>query len=373
MSFGVMVNILLGFWAMVFGISIGWGLRRQGITAHNLFSRRRLISFLLLAGSVCVAVVILHLPQLPFLPLAWRASGMLMAWMVLRSLLFWIGGLAIAMGWQVAHRQLLVTLFTCGVGVAVLTGIEQYLLTPIYPSLSQHIDSQGIVRQTSDSSCAPAALATVLHQWQIDTSELEVAKLAGTSRIGTSMPQLIAAAQRLGMDGLELQPSWETIQQINRPGILSIWLMDGDRRFPHAVALLKMNRDTAVIADPAEGRAFMVDRTALEKMWRQEYVPIFRPHDLKLSPEAAQSYLANLGYDFQDIAPTSLGTLYHSAPHWQQALRQFQADNPGLPKSGTLDTATILALTGAFVQQTPTLALADNLNRSAIDYHRQGA
>ncbi|NEQ99329.1 MAG: hypothetical protein F6K30_21915, partial [Cyanothece sp. SIO2G6] len=69
----------------------------------------------------------------------------------------------------------------------------------------------------------------------------------------------------------------------------------------------------------------------------------------------------------------SLGTLYHSAPHWQQALRQFQADNPGLPKSGTLDTATILALTGTFVHQTPTLTLTDNLNRSAIDYHRQGA
>lgn len=369
----VTINIIVGLMGFASGGWLGWRLRQQGITGTNLFSRKTPISLMVLAAGVCVVVLLLHLPQLQFLPLAWRASGIQVSWMLLRSLLLWTNGMAIAIHGRVTPSQLRASILICVVGFGLLVGMEQYLLTPIYPSLTHHVGPQGIVRQTSESSCAPAALATVLHQWQIETSEPEVAKLAGTSRAGTSNPQLIAAAQELGMDGLELQPAWETIQQINRPGILSIWLVDGDRRLPHAVALLKMNQDTAVIADPSEGKAFMVDRPALEQVWRQEYVPIFRPQDIKLSPRKAQHYLTTLGYGRHGSAPSFLRWLPQPSAHWREALRQFQADNPGLPESGNLDAATVLALTGAFAQQTPTLSLPHPPNRTIVDYHHPGA
>ncbi|MGK7889849.1 MAG: cysteine peptidase family C39 domain-containing protein [Leptolyngbyaceae cyanobacterium] len=372
MSVGVAVNIVFGFVVMTSGIGLGWLLRQRGVTANNLFRGKAPLSLVGLGSCVCAVIVISHLPQLPFAPLAWKAAGIQMSWLLLRSLLLGVCGVAIAISWQVAQRQLFATVLICGVGFLTLLGIEQYLLTPIYPSLTHHVGPQGIVRQTSESSCAPAALATVLHQWQINTSEPEVAKLAGTSRAGTSMPQLISAAQELGMDGLTLQPTWDTIRQINRPGILSIWLRDGDRRLPHAVALLKMNQDTAVIADPAEGKAFMVDRSALEAVWRQEYIPIFRPQDIELSPPEAQRYLLALGYDFRDFASSPLSWMPYAPKRWHRALRQFQADNPGLRQSGALDVATVLALTGAFAHQTPTLELAERLERTTMDYHQPG-
>ena len=41
------------------------------------------------------------------------------------------------------------------------------------------------------------------------------------------MPQIIVAARALGVNAIELAPTWEQIQQINRPGVLAVWLFDG--------------------------------------------------------------------------------------------------------------------------------------------------
>src|SRR4028118_1443446 len=102
-----------------------------------------------------------------------------------------------------------------------------------------------VLRQTSNGGCARAGLATVLRRWGIDATESSVAREAGTSRLGTSMPQLIVAARALGVNAIELAPTWEQIQQINRPGVLAVWLFDGPRKLPHAVALLGMNDSIA--------------------------------------------------------------------------------------------------------------------------------
>ncbi|NET49002.1 MAG: hypothetical protein F6K09_09810 [Merismopedia sp. SIO2A8] len=319
-------------------------------------------------------VVVLHVPQLQILPMEWRVYGLQITWMIMRSLLLGACGVAIAIGWHTARTQIFAIIMIGGVGFMAFVGMEHYLLTPIHGSLTHDVRANGIIKQTSDSSCAPAALATVLRQWGINASEPEVAQLAGTSRMGTSMPQLITAAQKLGMDGLELRPSWEAIQKINRPGILSIWLVDGNRRLPHAVALLGISQNTAIIADPADGKAYSVDRATLENVWRHEYVPIFRSEDILLLSQEARHYLAELGY----ISPPQSQGWPQSEPSQSQrndlkkALRQFQQDTPGLKRTGTLEPETILALTGPFIKGVPVLTYEDESDRSVSDYHHIG-
>jgi ABC-type bacteriocin/lantibiotic exporter with double-glycine peptidase domain len=197
----------------------------------------------------------------------------------------------------------------------------------------------GVFKQTSNSSCAPAALATVLRRWGMDATESSVARLAGTSRLGTSMPQLIVAARALGIQGIELSPSWEQIQQINRPGVLAVWLFDGLRKLPHAVALLSMNDNTAAIGDPSRGRIFYVDRATFAQIWREQYVPIFRSTDILLSDKQARDYLSKLGYN--------LGVL-------KADIERFQTDKK-LQVSGKLDRLTELMLSGNFLEGVPRL------------------
>ncbi|MEG3845076.1 cysteine peptidase family C39 domain-containing protein, partial [Microcoleus sp. herbarium14] len=163
-----------------------------------------------------------------------------------------------------------------------------------------------------------------------------VAREADTSRLGTSMPQLIIAARALGMQGIELSPTWEQMQQINRPGVLAF---DGIRQLPHAVALLAMNDNTATIADPSRGRIFDLDRASFAKIWREQYVPIFRSADILLTDKQAINYLSKLGYNSGNL---------------QADIERFQKDKK-LKISGKLDRMTELMLSGPFLAGVPRL------------------
>ncbi len=60
------------------------------------------------------------------------------------------------------------------------------------------IDSGKMVMATTTYSCGPAALATILKSLGIYTTEVEIAKLAGTDETGTSLYGLKTAAQNKG-------------------------------------------------------------------------------------------------------------------------------------------------------------------------------
>jgi predicted double-glycine peptidase len=316
-------------------------LLRKGATADDLFKGNPFLSVLFLGLYIGLIVLALNVPQLPVLPIEWRVYGMQVTWSILRVVLLGFCGLALIITWKTARPQVIAVALVGLLGLAGFGASESYFLAPIYPELVNNLQPNGIFQQTSMSSCAPAALATVLRRWGIEVTEASVAKLAGTSRLGTSMPQLIVAARELGMEGIELSPSWEQMQRINRPGVLGVWL-NGDRRLPHAVALLAMTKDRAVIGDPARGKIFALDREQFAQIWRQEYVPIFRPGDDQLSVDRAANYLKTLGY----LNPTS--------PDLQHAVRQFQTAMR-IDRTGTLDPKTSLLLTGSFLKTVPTL------------------
>lgn len=352
MIFEFLMTLLFGVLAVVWGIRWGRQLVRRGATANNLFIGKNLESVAFLGLYLGLLVLALYLPQLQILPLEWRVYGMQITWTIMRVLLLGFCGVAFIVSWETARMQVVVVLLLGLLGLGGFTAAESYFLAPIYSTLQDNLLPNGVFQQTSNSSCAPAALATVLRRWKVDATESNVAKLAGTSRLGTSMPQLIVAARAFQLDGLELTPTWEQMQYVNRPGVLATWLYSETGRAPHAVSLLGMSQTSVTLADPAFGKLYQLDQPEFERIWRKQYVPIFQPAEITLASNQAADYLYRLGY-------LSRSTQV-SAAELASAIEQFQTALQMQP-TGKLDPATILMLSGSFLQDVPTLRKAQSI------------
>ncbi|MCC3406794.1 MAG: hypothetical protein JGK17_14625 [Microcoleus sp. PH2017_10_PVI_O_A] len=335
----ILLTLVLGSALFVWGMRFGKALVRSGVTANDLFKGRNSIALLFLGFYLGLLLLALNLPQMPVLPIDWRVHGMRVTWTLLRVMLMGVCGIGFTVSWLTARSQVIAVILIGLLGLGGFTSAEAYFLAPIYADLIDNLRPNGVFRQTSDSSCAPAALATVLKRWGMDATESSVARLAGTSRLGTSMPQLIVAARALGVNAIELRPTWEQMQQINRPGVLSISLATGAIKRPHAVALLAINDSVAIIGDPAPGKIFYLDRATLARFWLKEYVPIFRSTDILLSDKQAIDYLTKLGYNSGNL---------------RTDIERFQTDNK-MKVSGKLDRMTELMLSGAFLEGVPRL------------------
>ncbi len=336
------ITLLLGGLTFRWGMRFGRVLLRKGATANDLFKGKNALSLLFLGLYIGLIVLALNVPQLQMFPLEWRIYGMQVTWTILRVTLLGFCGLAFIVSWKTARSQVIVVVLLGLLGLGGFTASEVYFLAPIYGELHNNLQPNGVFKQTSMSSCAPSALATVLRRWQMNETESSVAKLAGTSRLGTSMPQLIGAARDLGMDGIELEPTWEQMQRINRPGVLGVWLIDGPRKLPHAVALLAMNDQLMAIGDPARGKIFILDRSQFAEVWRQQYVPVYRQGETAITQAQAEEYLKRSGFGNQP------------SQDFKQTLEQFQTAM-GIKPTGFLDTQTTLLLMGPALRNVPTL------------------
>jgi len=335
---------LLGGLAFWWGLRFGRMLLRHGATANDIFKGKTSLSLAFLGLYMGLLLLALYVPQWQWLPLEWRAAGMRVTWTAMRIMLLGVCGVAAIVSWQTVRIQVLAVALLGLLGMGSFVAAETYVLAPIYSSLEDNLRANGVFQQTSASSCAPSAMATVLRRWGIAATESSVAKFAGTSRLGTSMPQLIVAARRLGMDGMELtDTTWEQMQRMNRPGVLASWAFDRNgQKSPHAIALLALTRDTATIADPAWGKIYRLNRSQFAHIWRREYVPFFQPEEAILSTTQVREYLTRLGY------------LKSPQSSLTRALQRFQAI-AGLQASGTLDSQTALLLSGPFLKDVPTL------------------
>ena len=313
--------------------------------------------------SVGLLFLARSVPEMSVLPFEWRVYSLKITWTILRLLLVFICGIGFAISWYTARVQVVAVVVIGLLGLAGFHAAESYFLSPIHATLEDNLQP-GVFRETSNSSCAPSALATVLRLWGIEATESSVAKLAGTTRLGTSMPQLLVAARALGMDGIELDANWEKMQRINRPGVLGYWSGSGIFRLPHAVALLGLNDNFAILGDPAWGRIYRIRRARFEQFGGGQYLPIFRPQDISVTRKIALVYLQNIGEKVKTEAELV------------SAIRRFQK-SVGVKVTGELDTQTLLLLSGSFLQGVPMLKSRDSLNSLNLDiapitFTRQG-
>lgn len=292
MVWEAIATILLGSLAALWGARLGRAMVQRGATANDLFKGNQAIVILVLGLYLGLVALAVNLPQWSGFPLEWRTYGLRVTWTILRVLMLGICGLGAMVCWRTARVQLWMVGIVGLLGLLLFTGVESYFLSPIYGSLRNDLRPNGIYRQTANSSCAAAALATLLRDWQVpQVNESIIAKHAQTSRLGTTMPQVIAAAQEFGFDGLELKLTWDQLLRINRPGILSVWGNPTQRRDPHAMVLMAMDKSTAIVADPAVGKFLKYSPREFDRLWRKEFVPIFQLGEMDLTPEQVETHL----------------------------------------------------------------------------------
>lgn len=133
---------------------------------------------------------------------------------------------------------------------------------------------QGMLKQSSPFTCAPAAAAMMLYREGVDVSEGEMAYWSGTNlMLGSSMYGVyLGLRQRLA--GTNLRPHYRRCSEedallINRPFVAALNMPDTG---PHAVLVSKREGSGISVADPYSGRHKSCSEPELKRWWLREIV-----------------------------------------------------------------------------------------------------
>jgi len=107
-------------------------------------------------------------------------------------------------------------------------------------------DTTGIVMQSRNYTCGPAALATVLQNMGFNVTEHELKVLAGTDETGTSMHGLAQAARSKGLSAAGMKLSTDEL----RPNNIVHVILDGT---PHYSVIKEVTNESVRLADPSLG------------------------------------------------------------------------------------------------------------------------
>ena len=112
------------------------------------------------------------------------------------------------------------------------------------------VDSEGVVLQTRNYTCGPAALATVLQRLGVNTTEDELAGLAGTTEDGTTMQGLLEASRAKGMNATGMKLNISELKE----NMIAYTINDGTG---HYTVINGITNDTVKLADPSLGNIEM--------------------------------------------------------------------------------------------------------------------
>lgn len=264
---------LLAAQAGCFLLAIALGVRSTrrdpSLDLENALRRSRglrvLTAFLLAAaGSSLTAQV--HDPFCQALPLRVQRHADWLTWLPLAALFAVVSGYATALAFARRHRQR--WLLTIAVLLLHLTiGVSAFrYLAPIAPSLGPGLTRDGVVLQTTGSTCGAATLANVARRFGISLDERAAAELLLTSRAGTSRGAIRYALEELGMPFRTLRPGpTPSLARLPPPAILFVDHPALGRE-SHVVAFMGGEEGRYEIWDPLVGKAEWDESTA-SAMW----------------------------------------------------------------------------------------------------------
>jgi predicted double-glycine peptidase len=138
---------------------------------------------------------------------------------------------------------------------------------PVAPELREEISPSGLVSQTSPVSCAAASGATILRLLGEMKTEKEVARLFGTSMLGSSAAQIIVGMEKMGFSSRKMEIDNCDPERLVPPAMLFV-----DNPFigpeSHAVALLGFQQGEAQIWDPLTGAMMGLGKEEAAEFWR---------------------------------------------------------------------------------------------------------
>lgn len=204
-------------------------------------------------------------PQLMWrLPLALQYWFVSLMWGWVIALFSYLFALLVCVAFKSGHdqRKQLVAVALLALA-AVEVGQDQYT-RPLAPLLEER-EREGVVLQTSDSSCAAASGANIARRLGLEATERSVSEAMRSSVMGTAPAQVIYGLERFGIHCTRFElESWE-IADIPVPSMLFV-----DQRAVgpegHAVACMGEVSGRAEIWDPLFDRVLM-GREELAEIW----------------------------------------------------------------------------------------------------------
>ena len=139
------------------------------------------------------------------------------------------------------------------------------------------INTTGIVMQTTDYSCGPAALATVLQNMGINSTEEELKVLAGTDETGTSMHGLSEAAKAKGLSATGMKLSVDDL----RPNNIVHVILDGEG---HYSVVREVTNESVYLADPSKGN-IELSREKFSEIYSGNALVITNPQEVNQTTE----------------------------------------------------------------------------------------
>lgn len=131
-------------------------------------------------------------------------------------------------------------------------------------------DFSDVVKQTTEYTCGPAALSTLINLMGGKTEEMEIARLSGTTEEkGTTMLGLKKAASEFGYSGVGKKIQFSKITKESLPFIVKIVVENEETKElkDHFVVLKKIEGDNFFVADPVDGN-IVINKKDFEKMYR---------------------------------------------------------------------------------------------------------
>lgn len=148
------------------------------------------------------------------------------------------------------HRFRYPLLLFCGV---VVVSIDTLIRVSVQPYLGEitHRVSDGVILQSTPSTCAAASAANIARHFGIDVDEAHMVKLLGTTWAGTSPAQLVYGFEALGLTAIKAYSQSRDIREIRPPAILFVPV--GEEPDAHAVAYMGTRPGGYAIWDPSSG------------------------------------------------------------------------------------------------------------------------
>jgi hypothetical protein len=251
-AFGVILATLLGF-------LLGSRLGRSGATLQGRLRGRALAA--LLAGpflALCAAAYFRVLMRSAWVewhtPLLLDYYAVPGLWMLVLSALTWSMATAMGIAFHERHRGrwLLVALLPA---LAIPIAIAGHSVPRFEPVglREPRISDDGIILQSSGSTCAPAVCANLAQFHGHPTTEAGMAALLGTARTGTRTAQIVHGMRKLGIHLRKRNVSLEELGQIRLPAIA----FTGSRLNPdsHTVLIMASEGDAFEVWDPLHGKS----------------------------------------------------------------------------------------------------------------------
>ena len=252
-----------------YGMSRRLRTRTPGLTLENALRHAPALGWLV-ASLLLAILAFMLLCSSPVtawrFPVWWAFYNETLVWGMLLFLCTFGFSLTVGLAFGTRHAERWKVVAAGVLVVLALQGMQWQYSHPVAPYLTSVLTPDGMVLQSSGSSCAAASGANIVQVFGLAKSERDMAELFGTTTYtGTSVAQVIYGMRHLGITAQKVEIMPGDLARLATPAMLFV---DHPLAGPeaHAVAYMGWEQGQAAIWDPLSGKTWL-SQQALARIW----------------------------------------------------------------------------------------------------------